>query len=118
MSDKIDLSGRLAVETGGAQGIARAIVVRFLVSRAAFAIWDSDKPLADKTAAGLKDKGRTAAFAVDVTKYPEVERARDETLKAFSRIDILVNNAGVAGKNTTTWEYPVEEWRRVMAINL
>jgi 3-oxoacyl-[acyl-carrier protein] reductase len=118
MSNKIDLSGRFAVVTGGAQGIGRAIVERFLSSGAAVAIWDSDKALADKTAAALKGQGRVIAVAVDVTKYPDVERARDETLKAFGRIDILVNNAGVAGKNVTTWDYTIEEWRRVMSINL
>jgi 3-oxoacyl-[acyl-carrier protein] reductase len=118
MSNKIDLSGRFAVVTGGAQGIGRAIVERFMASGAAVAIWDADKALADKTAGELSGKGKVAAFAVDVTKYPDVERARDETIKAFSRIDILVNNAGVAGKNVTTWEYPIEEWQRVMSINL
>jgi 3-oxoacyl-[acyl-carrier protein] reductase len=119
MSNKIDLSGRFAVVTGGAQGIGRAIVERFLASgAAAVAIWDSDKALADKTAAELKGKGKVTAVAVDVTDFSAVERARDETVKAFGRIDILVNNAGVAGKNVTTWDYPVEEWRRVMAINL
>jgi NAD(P)-dependent dehydrogenase (short-subunit alcohol dehydrogenase family) len=118
MPNKIDLSGRFAVVTGGAQGIGRAIVERFLTSGAAVAIWDRDRAFADKTAAELKSKGKVATVAVDVTSYAEVERARDETLKAFGRIDILVNNAGVAGQNTTTWEYPVEEWRRVMSINL
>jgi 3-oxoacyl-[acyl-carrier protein] reductase len=53
-----------------------------------------------------------------VTKLPEVERARDETLKVFGRIDILVNNAGIAGPNVKTWEYPVDAWRQVMSINL
>jgi 3-oxoacyl-[acyl-carrier protein] reductase len=47
-----------------------------------------------------------------------VEHARDDTVKEFSRIDILVNNAGIAGKNATTWEYPVDEWAQVMRINL
>jgi len=116
--NKINLGGRIAVVTGGAQGIGRAIVERFLDSGATVAIWDSDLALAKKTAAELGNRGKISAVAADVTKYAEVERARDETLKVFGRIDILVNNAGVAGLNTTTWEYPVEEWRRVMAINL
>ena len=116
--NNINLGGRIAVVTGGAQGIGRAIVERFLDSGAAVAIWDSDLALAKKTAAELGNRGKISAVAVDVTNYAEVERARDETLKAFGRIDILVNNAGVAGLNTTTWEYPVAEWRRVMSINL
>jgi 3-oxoacyl-[acyl-carrier protein] reductase len=118
MSNKIDLSGRFAVVTGGAQGIGRAIVERFLDSGAAVAIWDRDRALAEKTAGELKARNRIAAVAVDVTKLVEVERARGETTAAFGRIDILVNNAGVAGPNIKTWEYPPEAWAQVMAINL
>ena len=118
MSNKIDLSGRFAVVTGGAQGIGRAIVERFLSSGATVAIWDADKALAEKTGGELKGEGKVAAIAVDVTKFADVERARDETVKAFGRIDILVNNAGIAGKNATTWEYPAEEWAQVMRVNL
>jgi 2-dehydro-3-deoxy-L-rhamnonate dehydrogenase (NAD+) len=118
MSNKIDLSGRFAVVTGGAQGIGRAIVERFLDSGAAVAIWDRDRALAEKTAGELKARNRIAAVTVDVTKLAEVERAREETKAAFGRIDILVNNAGIAGPNVKTWEYPPEAWAQVMAINL
>jgi len=118
MGNSIDLTGRIAVVTGGAQGIGRAIVERFLKSGAAVAIWDRDLSLARKTADELKAAGRTAAFAVDVRSYGDVERARDETQKAFGRIDILVNNAGIAGPNVSTWDYPLDAWREVMAINL
>ena len=118
MGNSIDLTGRIAVVTGGAQGIGRAIVERFLKSGAAVVIWDRDLSLARKTADELKAAGRTAAFAVDVRSYGDVERARDETQKAFGRIDILVNNAGIAGPNVTTWDYPLDAWREVMAINL
>jgi 2-dehydro-3-deoxy-L-rhamnonate dehydrogenase (NAD+) len=118
MSNKIDLSGRFAVVTGGAQGIGRAIVERFLDSGAAVAIWDRDRALAEKAAGELKARNRIAAVAVDVTKLAEVERAREETTAAFGRIDILVNNAGIAGPNVKSWEYPPEAWAQVMAINL
>src|ERR1051326_2722713 len=118
MSNKIDLSGRFAVVTGGAQGIGRAIVERFLDSGAAVAIWDCDRALAEKTAGELKARNRVAAVAVDVTKLAEVERAREDTTAVFGRIDILVNNAGIAGPNVKTWEYPPEAWAQVMAINL
>ena len=118
MSNKIDLSGRIAAVTGGAQGIGRAIVERFLDSGATVAIWDRDLDLARKTADALRSRGRVAAVAVDVTQYADVERARDVTLKEFGRIDILVNNAGIAGPNVTTWDYPLEAWRSVMSINL
>jgi len=118
MANKIDLSARNAVVTGGAQGIGRAIVDRFLESGAAVAIWDRDVGLAKKTASELQNRGRVEVFATDVTNYSDVERARDDTLKTFGRIDILVNNAGIAGPNVKTWEYPLDAWRSVLSINL
>jgi 3-oxoacyl-[acyl-carrier protein] reductase len=118
MPNKIDLAGRNAVVTGGAQGIGRAITERFLDSGAAVAIFDRDKAFADKTAKELSNRGKVIAVACDVTNLKDVERARDQTYDAFGRIDILVNNAGIAGKNATTWDYPAEEWAQVMRINL
>ena len=118
MANKIDLSGRFAAVTGGAQGIGRAIVERFLDSGASIMIWERDTALAQKTADALKGRGRVAVQGVDVTDYADVERARDATLKAFGTIDILVNNAGIAGPNVTTWDYPLDAWRQVMSINL
>jgi 3-oxoacyl-[acyl-carrier protein] reductase len=118
MTNRIDLSGRFAVVTGGAQGIGRAIVERFLDSGAAVAIWDRDRKLAEATAGELKAHNRIAVVPVDVTRLAEVERARDDTKAAFGRIDILVNNAGIAGPNLKTWDYPPEAWAQVMAINL
>ena len=97
MSNKIDLAGRNAVVTGGAQGIGRAIVERFLDSGAAVAIWDRDKAFAEKTAGEFEQPRQGVAVACDVTKLADVERARDDTVKALGRIDILVNNAGIAG---------------------
>ena len=118
MSNSIDLGGRFAVVTGGAQGIGRAIVERFLDSGAAVAIWDRDLALAKKTAAALSPRGRVEAIETDVTDYASVERAREATLKLFGRIDILVCNAGIAGPNVKTWDYPVDAWKQVLAVNL
>jgi 3-oxoacyl-[acyl-carrier protein] reductase len=118
MSNRIDLAGRFAIVTGGAQGIGRAIAERFLDSNAAVAIWDRDGRLAEQTASTLKSRGRVVAFAADVTDYANVEQACDATLKSFGRIDILVNNAGIGGPTQTTWEYPLDAWRQVMAVNL
>src|SRR6185437_10333481 len=70
------------------------------------------------TAKELEKRGKAIVVSVDVTNYKDVERASDETVKAFGRIDILVNNAGIAGPNTTTWDYPLDAWRQVMSINL
>lgn len=118
MTNRIDLSGRVAVVTGGAQGIGRAIVERFLASGASVAIWDRDKKLADSTASELVGGGPVDSFHVDVTHLASVEKARDATLAAFKRIDILVNNAGISGPNVPTWEYPKAAWDEVIAINL
>lgn len=116
MANKIDLSGRTAVVTGGAQGFGRAITERFIASGAKVAIWDRDTKLADKTA---KEVGNgTIVVACDVADEGSVAAARDATVKALGRIDILVNNAGIAGANSKTWETDVEEWRKVMRINL
>ena len=114
--NKIDLNGRSAIVTGGAQGFGRAIAERFIQSGAGVAIWDHDLPLAEKAAAAIGNAAK--AFKVDITDTAAVEHARDETLKAFGKIDILVNNAGIAGINKTVWETDLEEWRKVLRINL
>jgi NAD(P)-dependent dehydrogenase (short-subunit alcohol dehydrogenase family) len=114
--NKIDLNGRCAVVTGGAQGFGRAITERFVSSGAKVAIWDFDQALADKTA---KEIGaNVSVFKVDVSDLSAVEKARDDTLKAFGKIDIFVNNAGIAGVNKTVWETDLDEWRKVLRINL
>jgi 2-dehydro-3-deoxy-L-rhamnonate dehydrogenase (NAD+) len=118
MGNTIDLTGRIAVVTGGAQGIGRAIAERCLDSGASVAIWDRDAALAGKTAAELAPRGQVTAFAADVTDLHSIEQARDRTLAALGRIDILVNNAGIAGPNIKTWDYPPDAWDHVLAVNL
>jgi 2-dehydro-3-deoxy-L-rhamnonate dehydrogenase (NAD+) len=114
--NKIDLNGRCAVVTGGAQGFGRAITERFVASGARVAIWDHDQPFAERTAKEIG--GTVTAFKVDVSDSAAVESARDDTLKALGKIDILVNNAGIAGVNKTVWETEFDEWRKVLRINL
>ncbi len=116
--NRIDLDGQHAVVTGAAQGIGRAVAERFLDSGASVSLWDQDAALAERTAAELKDRGRVLAVAMDVTDPASVERALADSVAGLGPPDVLVNNAGVAGLNTTTWEYPVEEWRRVVGIDL
>jgi NAD(P)-dependent dehydrogenase (short-subunit alcohol dehydrogenase family) len=114
--NKIDLNGRIAVVTGGAQGFGRAVTERFVASGAKVAIWDHDQTLAEKTA---KEIGpAVTVLKVDVSDLAAVEKARDTTLSALGKIDILVNNAGIAGVNKTVWETDFEEWRKVLRINL
>ena len=114
MANQIDLTGRIAAVTGGAQGIGRAIAGRLAVSGARVAIWDQDLALAESAAAELGG----VAVACDVADFGSVVEAERQTVAAFGGLDILVNNAGIAGANAPLADYPIEEWRRVLAIDL
>lgn len=116
--NQIDLTGRTAVVTGGAQGIGRAIAERLLDSGAAVCLWDRDRDLVEQTAGELSNRGKTHAVVVDVTDLPTVEEAVRDTESALAPIDILVANAGIAGANGKVWECPPDDWRRVIDINL
>jgi NAD(P)-dependent dehydrogenase (short-subunit alcohol dehydrogenase family) len=116
MANEIDLKGRVAVVTGGAQGFGRACVERFIASGARVAIWDNDVALANKTASEVGND--TIVAQCDVSDFDSISAARDATVSAAGKIDILINNAGIAGANATTWDTEVDEWRKVMRINL
>ncbi|MCS6879492.1 MAG: SDR family oxidoreductase [Geminicoccaceae bacterium] len=116
--NRIELDGRRAVVTGGAMGIGRAIVERLLDSGAAVAIWDKDRAEAERTAADLAPRGRVLAVAVDVTRWDEVRAAVRATDTALGGIDILVCNAGIAGPTVPLVDYPIEEWQRILDIDL
>jgi NAD(P)-dependent dehydrogenase (short-subunit alcohol dehydrogenase family) len=100
--NQLDFKGRTAVVTGGLQGIGAAIVKRLEASGAKVLVWD----VAAKTG------------AVDVSDAAAVEGATAKALADLGKIDVLVNNAGVAGMNLPSVDYPVEEWARVLRINL
>ncbi|MCC5976892.1 MAG: SDR family oxidoreductase [Salinarimonas sp.] len=113
--NQIDLKGRRAVVTGGAQGIGRAIVERLHASGAEVEIWDRDDSLAAETAKAVG--AGIVAREVDVTDPGSVEAAA-KAAGAAGPVAILVTSAGIAGANATSWEYPVDEWNRVMRINV
>src|SRR5262245_43070530 len=95
--NQLDFSGRTAIVTGGMQGIGAAIAKRLKASGAEVLVWDLDgKP------------------KVDVTD----PRSIDAALHGVKKVDVLVNNAGIAGKNVPTVDYPIEEWERVLRVNL
>jgi 3-oxoacyl-[acyl-carrier protein] reductase len=114
--NSFDLKGRVAVVTGGAQGIGRAVVERFALSGARVEIWDMDGQLAQETAAAIGKS--VSARLVDVTDAAAVKAAADALETSAGHIDILVTSAGIAGPNLKTWEYPAEDWARVMRLNL
>ena len=116
--NQIDLSGRRAVVTGGAQGIGLSIVNRFLASGAKVSLWDQDASLLEQTCSELESKGSVHAVIVELTDADAVAEATLDAVKALGEIDILVNNAGIAGPTEPSWEYALEDWRRVIDVDL
>ena len=109
-----DFDDQVAVITGGAQGIGYAVAKRMIENGAKVAIWDFDTDLAQASASEL---GATALHC-DVSDWDSVQAAAEQTEHQFGRIDVLVNSAGVAGANAVVEEYPIEEWNKIMSINL
>jgi NAD(P)-dependent dehydrogenase (short-subunit alcohol dehydrogenase family) len=116
VSNQIDLQGRVAVITGGAQGIGFAVAQRFVASGAKVVLWDIDEALLAKAQATLGAAASTAR--VELTDAELVAQAAAAVVATHGRIDILVNNAGITGGNGTTWELMPEIWRRTVEVNL
>jgi NAD(P)-dependent dehydrogenase (short-subunit alcohol dehydrogenase family) len=116
VSNQIDLQGRVAVVTGGAQGIGFAVAQRFVASGAKVVLWDIDEALLAKAQATLGAAASTAR--VELTDAELVAQAASAVVANHGRIDILVNNAGITGGNGTTWELTPEIWRRTVEVNL
>ena len=114
--NQLDLNHRVAIVTGGARGIGRAIAERMIASGAAVALWDMDHEAAKATASALGENA--SAHRVDLTDESAVAAAAKSTLARHENIHILVNNAGITGGNAPTWQLPSAEWRRVIDVNL
>ena len=114
---KYDLNNRVAIVTGGAQGFGFAITERFIEAGAKVIIWDIDENAAKETLNKLKSENVSYQI-VDVTNFEIINKHLIEVEKNFGKIDIFVNNAGIAGMNTTVADYPLDEWKKVMNLNL
>ena len=114
--NQIDLKQRIAIVTGGAQGIGLAIVKRMLASGASVRVWDRDRKLLQQALTALS--GAVSGDAVAVADEKSVAPGPAAAVAAHGKIDILVNNAGIAGANAPTVDYPVDEWERVLKVNL
>jgi 3-oxoacyl-[acyl-carrier protein] reductase len=116
--NNIDLKGRRAIVTGGAQGIGLSVARRLLDSGAAVSLWDRDAELLEQTHAEFSSAGDLHRATVELTDAEAVARAADDSAAALGGIDILVNNAGIAGPTVPSWEYPLDDWRRVIDVDL
>ncbi|MDH6167580.1 NAD(P)-dependent dehydrogenase (short-subunit alcohol dehydrogenase family) [Variovorax boronicumulans] len=114
--NQLDFAGRHAVITGGATGLGFGIAQRLIASGGSVTLWDRDEAAANQAAEALGD--RAFALKVDVSQQPSVAKAVAATLAHAPRIDALVNSAGITGPNVKLWDYPVDEWRQVMEVNI
>jgi len=114
---KYDLKDRVAIVTGGAQGFGLAITERFIEAGAKVIIWDVDENAAKEAVTKIKSENVSYQI-VDVTNFEIINKNLLETEKSHKKIDIFINNAGMAGLNTTVADYPLDEWKKIMDLNL
>ena len=114
---KYDLNNRVAVVTGGAQGFGLAITERFIEAGAKVIIWDIEEKAAKKAIEKINSENASYQI-VDVTNFETVNKNLSDVEKNFGKVDIFINNAGIAGMNTTVEDYPLDEWKKVMNLNL
>ena len=113
---KFNLSNRIAIVTGGAQGFGLAIAKKFLDCGAEVIVWDIDKSALKRTQESIKNEKFTTQI-VDITNFNEVTK-NIELITNKKNIDIFINNAGITGLNAGVWDYPVDEWQKVINVNL
>jgi NAD(P)-dependent dehydrogenase (short-subunit alcohol dehydrogenase family) len=116
--NRLDLEGKTAIVTGASAGLGLGIAKRLAQSGARLALWDRDKAALAGAARELSALGEVHAVTVDVAVPDAVLAAARQSLERLGGIEVLVNNAGISGPNAPTWEYPLEDWRRVLDINL
>ena len=115
--NNLDLKDRVAIITGGAQGFGLAISKRIIQSGGKVVIWDIDEN-AVETALKEINSNDLSFKKVDVTNFEAIEKALLETENELGKIDLFVNNAGITGMNAKVWDYPLEEWKKVIELDL
>ena len=113
MKDLLD--GQCAIVTGGARGIGLGIAQRLASEGCRVALWDLAFETFDTSTAGFSP---SSMHTVDVADYAQVARAFADAEKSLGAIDILINNAGINGPVAPVWEYPLDAWDRVLAVDL
>ena len=114
--NKFNLNERTAIITGGAQGFGLAMTERFLESGANVIIWDIDKSAVTQTLKKINNS-KLSSVIIDITDFDQILTEVEKVTKN-KKIDIFINNAGITGKNDTVWNYPLEEWKKVLDLNL
>ena len=114
----INFDGQTAVVTGGANGIGYAVADRLCRAGATVVIWDLDVERGEQAAAELAGAGSAGFRATDVTNPDALAAAVASTEQDFGPVSIVVNSAGIAGMNAPVEDYPIEEWNRIIDINL
>tara|TARA_B100000902_G_scaffold151201_1_gene147740 strand:- start:871 stop:1620 length:750 start_codon:yes stop_codon:yes gene_type:complete len=115
--NKYNFSGRVAVVTGGAQGFGLAITKRIIQSGGKVIVWDIDKEAIENAQKEINSNNFNFQI-VDVTDFNTIENSIKNLEKQFGKIDIFINNAGITGMNAKVWDYPIDEWKKVMELNL
>ena len=114
--NKFDFKNKIAIITGGAQGFGLDIAKKFISFGAKVRIWDIDEKELIKAKKEINNVNLDFDL-VDVSKFENVSKTVDNIEKK-SKIDILVNNAGITGSTSELWNYDVDEWKKVLDINL
>ena len=115
--NKYNFSGRVAIVTGGAQGFGLAITKRIIQSGGKVIVWDIDKEAIENAQKEINSNNFNFQI-VDVTDFNTIENSIKNLEKQFGKIDIFINNAGITGMNAKVWDYPIDEWKKVMELNL
>jgi NAD(P)-dependent dehydrogenase (short-subunit alcohol dehydrogenase family) len=116
--NQLDLAGRHAVITGGAAGLGFAVAQRLLASGASVTLWDLDPQALAQASKTLGAGASVQGVVVDVCEHASVVSAVQQTLVHAPVIDVLINCAGITGPNVKVWDYPPEQWSKVMQVNL